>query len=239
MKIALLYLRIMKKFDPTHPEHKSYEESSKRFLASYREFRPTVKHDLIIVNCGSKEHDGMFDGVANSYANYNGGGFDCGTYQAVARTLHHDLVVGLNTHCYFWREGWLERMAMAATMFKTGIYAYTASYERNPHLRTPSIAFSPSVMRKYPLIADDRTTAVEFESGENSLTLWALRVGRPAIMVAADGFYSLPEWRKPDNIFRRGNQKNCLVWDRHTDVYAAADEATKLELEQASNMQLQ
>ena len=235
MKIALLYLRILKKFDPAFPEHKCYEESSKRFLDTYLRFKPAIPHELIIVNCGSSLHDGMFDEVATQYRVFNGGGFDCGTYQAVGGSLDCDLVFGLNTHTYFWRHGWLERFADEFGKHGPGVYGATASFEINPHLRTPAIAFDPKIMREYPHVINNRQEAADFEAGPENFSLWAFQQRHTVRLVAADGSYPLQAWRVPQNIFRRGDQSNCLIFDRHTDIYAEADAETKLRLESDAN----
>jgi hypothetical protein len=53
--------------------------------------------------------------------------------------------------------------------------------------------------------------------------------------VTWDGDYDLPEWRKPDNIFRRGDQSNLIVRDRHADAYEVSTEAGKRVLEVLAN----
>lgn len=222
MNVALLYTRILKKFDEAFPEHKSYAESSRRFLATYQKFKPQIPHRVVIVNCGQSEHDGMFDCIATDYRTYNGGGYDCGTYQEVGSTLDSDLVVGLNTHTHFWRSDWLEKIVRAAMDHGSGVYGVTASYEQHPHLRTPCIAFNPKVIREYPSLVNSREKAAWFEAGPNNFSLWAEKQHYASLLVAADGVYSRDDWRTPRNIFRRGNQSNCLVRDRHTDLYDVA-----------------
>lgn len=219
MNVALLYLRILKKFDPAHPEHKSYEESSKRFLKTYKQFKPSIPHRLVVVNCGQDGHDGMFDEVATDYYSYSGGGYDCGTYQEIGGKLDSDLVVGLNTHTYFWKHGWLDNFVGAVRSNGAGVYGATASYELHPHLRTPCIAFSPSVMAKYPWKVTSREQAAWFESGPNNFSLWATLNGYKSFLVTDDGVYPRSKWRDPSDIFRRGDQSNCLVKDRHTDIF--------------------
>jgi hypothetical protein len=41
----------------------------------------------------------------------------------------------------------------------------------------------------------------------------------------------MPDWRKPPNIFRRGDQSNCLLFDHHCDTYAAASQEERARLE--------
>lgn len=236
MKVVLLYLRVIRKCDVDHPEHKSYEESTRRFIETYKRFKPTIPHRLVVANCGDRQSDTLFDELVDDYTYYNGGGYDCGTYQALGSHMDCDLVFGLNTHTYFWRKGWLEPFVDAATTYGPGVYGATASYQCNPHLRTPAIAFHPSIMRAYPEVVNCRSKTCLFEAGPNNFALFALANGVPAKLVAANGVYDLPEWRKPDNIFRRGDQTNCLVWDRHTDIYAHATETEKRALERDADV---
>lgn len=235
MKVILLYLRILKRFDPTYPEMKSYNESSVRFLRTYQTFRPKIPHRLVVVNCGATQHDAMFDCVADEYRTYNGGGFDCGTYQAVASTLNCDLVLALNTHTYFWSHDWLEPFVVAATNFGPGVFGASSSFERFPHLRTPAIAFNPKIICGYPVMVDTRDKAADFEAGNQNFSAWAMQMHYPVLLVTRNAFYSIEHWRTPANIFRRGNQSNCLIFDRHTDVYAAADFQEKRNLEKLAD----
>lgn len=231
MKILLLYLRILKRHDPDYPVSKPYEESSRRFLETYQKFKPLIPHELVVVNCGTNEHDSLFDGVAHHYESYDGGGFDCGTYQFINRELDADLVMGLNTHTYFWRSDWLEPFVEAFINRHPGVYGATASYQNHPHLRTPCIAWSPEVLRKYPHPCQTRDEACAFEAGNDNFSLWAYRKGYASLLVAGDGVYTLKRWRTAENIFRRGDQTNCLVWDRHTDVYRDSEPIGKKCLE--------
>ncbi len=231
MKIVLLYLRILKKSDPGYVEPKSYEESTKRFLSTYRQFKPNIEHELVVVNCGSEAHDGLFDNVVSRYETDMGGGFDCGSFKHIGGRQSCDLVVGLNTHTYFWRDGWLEPFAQCAQQFGKGVYGASASYDCHPHLRTPCIAFSPQVARQYPYPVVTRLDAGSFEGGPNNFSLWARNNNYASRLVTATSSYGLNAWRSTKNGFRQGNQTDCLVFDRHTDLYAKADKATKLKLQ--------
>jgi hypothetical protein len=94
-------------------------------------------------------------------------------------------------------------------------------------LRTPCIAFTPDVIRSYPLKVVDRATCCAFEHGPQNFSLWARESGFSSKLVTIDGEHDFQDWRKPDNIFRRGNQSNCLVRDRHPDVWDASGEDEK------------
>lgn len=232
--VAILYLKIVRrieKFAISTP----YQVGHQRFLNAYREFKPTIPHDLIIVRCGSTEGASDFDSVATHYLRFDGFGSDCAAYQSVVSILDYDLVLCMNTLAYPWRYEWLQPFVEAFKVHGKGVYGATASYENHPHLRTPAIAFHPDVIREYPFRTINREDSVRFESGSNSITAWAERAGYPCILVSADGRYYKPNWRTPENIFRRGDQSNCLIRDRHTDLYRDADPNTKKHLEHAAD----
>lgn len=234
MKVILLYLRIIKRHDYSHPVVKNYEESSLRFLETYKKFDAGFPHTLTVVNCGlglDEDHDSLFDEIADNYVCYDGGGFDCGTYQDLGWQQECDLVVGLNTHTYFHRKDWLKPLAEAAQQCGPGVYGVTASFERYPHLRTPCIAFHPSVIRRYPYRVGDRQGAELFEAGPENFSLWAISQSYPCCLVTSEGeMLCKRDWRNARNIFRRGDQTNCLVWDRHTEVYEKSSKGYKAVL---------
>jgi hypothetical protein len=232
MKIVLLYIRILTKCNPNYVEPTPYSLGEKRFADSYRKFKPSIAHRFITVNAGDQSKmDHSFDDITTENIPYNGTGWDCGTYQEIASKLDCDLVVCFNTLAYLWRAGWLEPLVSAACKYKKGVFGPTASCELQPHLRTPCIAFHPDLIREYPIKVIDRSSCCQFEHGPSNFSLWAMSKGYPAIMVAAGGEYWQKDWRKPANIYRRGDQTNCLVWDRHTLLYANADPVMRKKLE--------
>jgi hypothetical protein len=232
MNITLLYIRIISKIDPNYKEPTSYLVGERRFIEGYKKFKPKEKHGLLVVNAGSSSKiDSAFDDIATDQISYVGTGWDCGTFKDVGGSLKCDLVVCFNTLSYLWTEDWLGPIVNCAKKYGKGVFGPTASYENFPHLRTPCIAFHPEVIKEYPLNIDDRVKACQFEHGPNNFSRWALSKGYPVIMVTKDGEYWQRDWRKPDNIFRRGDQSNCLVWDRHMLVYSQSttEERRKLE----------
>lgn len=228
MKICLLYTRVIKNHDPNWKAPLPYDQSAVRFLQSYLQHRPKIPHELIVANCGG-EGDSMFDQVAIRFYRDDGGGYDCGTYQAIGSKLDCDFVLGLNSHCHFWRDGWLEQFAEAFSVFgKNTIYGASGSYERNRHIRTPAIAFTPEIMSQYPQRVNDRKGAEEFEQ---NFTIWAESKGYMAIVVATDGNYTLSRIKAIKAGFRRGDQSNMLIKDRHVLVYDSATPEMKAHLE--------
>lgn len=231
MKIVIAYTRVLGKACDLANPPEYYIAPTERFLKSWEQFKPTVPHEFVVVNCNPGKTDSMFDHVANRYIEYYGGGWDCGTYQFIANCVHADLVVCFNAFSFLWQHGWLEPIIYAAQQNGAGVYGPTASYESNPHIRTPCIAFTPALMREYPHLANNRFTAVQFESGPDNFSLWAHKNGYPTLLVTKEGSYALDDWRKPANIFRRGDQSNVLVWDRHTEIYRNASPEEKRKLE--------
>jgi hypothetical protein len=238
MDIELLYLKVQSSGDPDRPLPDSYKTVHRKFVDTYREFRPTISHRLAVI-CSNGEVDqetrASFATVDCSFAHYNGAGRDIGAFQAISRTRDCDLVVCCGSNVYFWKDGWLDRLAAVAERYGEGVYAPMASYEVMPHLRTVFFAFPPRLMRLYPRTAGNHQEAYFFEHSRWNFSAWAQQQGFPVLMVTWDAEYSWENWRKPPNIFRRGDQSNCMVWDRYTHQYAEADAAEKARLEQISN----
>jgi hypothetical protein len=150
-----------------------------------------------------------------------------------------DLVVCFVTPTHFREDNWLVPIVGAFEKYGDGLYGASASYQNLPHIRTGCLACSPNSMREYPRLVDSRETGLLFESGESPtrvapewcFTNWMMDRGRPVKMVTREVCYDLAYWRKPDNIFRRGDQGNVLVWDRHCDIFDSASPEEKRVLE--------
>lgn len=232
MKIVLLYLRIIESVELLHHPDADYHRGEQQFLESYKKFKPRIQHHFLVVNCGQQTNPEPWDEDVMEYAEYNGLGSDCGAYQAVGGTLDCDLVVCCNTMVRFWRRDWLYHLKRAYSKNGPGVYGFTASYQVNPHLRTACIACSPNLLREYPFVCDERVKAGGFEHGEENFSLWAQRSGAPSLLVTASGTYPLPEWRQPENGFWKGDQSDCLIFDRHTDYWNQAPAEEKLLMTQ-------
>jgi hypothetical protein len=208
----------------------SYDERTERFLSTYEKFKPTQEHELVILNCGGRP---IAQSVLPRQIEYYGHGWDNGAYQFAANALDCDLLVCCNAGAYFHREGWLYPLVSARREYGPGLYGVSASYERGPHLRTPFIAFSPELLRDYPIAVKDREACNQFEAGPNSFTSYALSKNVPTFLMTWDAAYELKDWRRPDlqNIFRRGDQSNVMVWDRHTEIYNDSTSTERARLE--------
>lgn len=231
MKITVVYILV--------PGVKEYDDAAKIWLASYLRFKPSIDHDVLLVKKTDDWVNPMFDDVSTSYINYDGGGWDCGTWQHVGKVVDTDLLVCMNTRTRLTSRWWLDRIDCAVRENGVGLYGPWASLEINPHIRTPCMIFQPSVIRDYPVLVDSREQAFQFESFGSpespNFTLWCQSMGYVTKLITWDGVYDQPDWRTPENIFRRGDQSNCLLFDRHCDLYANASREEKQRLERLAD----
>lgn len=229
MRTGLVYLKVFSPSDQNAPPPEHYADWTRRFYETYEKFKGDVPHQLLVVNCGLSS-GGRLD--------YSGRGWDVGAFQFANQVLQDELdfLIFMNTANHFWRPGFLERMVGARERYGPGMYGPSCSYEISPHIRTPCFAVDPKEFVQYPFKIVDRTGTFRSEAGDQNITAWYRSTGRPTLMIAADGNdYPLPEWRNPTNVFRRGDQTNCLVWDRHMDYYQAAPPEEKLQLERTAD----
>jgi hypothetical protein len=236
MKVTLLYLRVFGKSDHLSPEPSYYQRYEDRFFQTYNKHKPAIDHDLIVVNCGTDSaDDGKFDSISTGKMFYNGPGWDIGAYQNIVPKIESDIVLCMATPVHFWRDRWLEPILLSSKLHGHGVYAPMASYETSPHLRTGCFAVHPKLMADYPEKIDNRDKCCTFESRPGNFSQWAIKGGFPVFMVTESGDFGMSDWRKPDNIFRRGDQSNCLTWDRHNDIYFEASVSGKSRLANSAN----
>jgi len=206
------------------PEH---DESARRFVRTYLQSPPLEEHSLHVVFNGgepSPENLAIFDGLDAQFHHHDNSGFDIGAFQSAAREIDCDLMVCLGTNSHFSRTGWLCRMVDAVRAHGDGLYGSSASYERDPHIRTTAFWCDPILIRAYPKQVRTQEERYEFEASEHSITRLAERIGLGCWLVTWDSEYPKAEWRTPPNIFRRGNQSNSLVFDRYFELYDAMDD---------------
>jgi len=229
MKIEVATIRV--------PGNPIYDSVTARWLETYSRFKPETPHDLIVVDSDVAADPGVHGRYSDDFRVYTGGGWDCGVWQWLAKTSDADLLVCLNTSTYFHRPGWLERFVEEFRKHGAGLYGAMSSFYLSPHIRTPVYVFPPEIMRDYPILCDSRQGTYTFECAgmKDTFTNHCLRKGLPVKLVTWDECLDLVDSRKPDNIFRRGDQSNILVKDRHCDNYEASDEAGKRELERQAD----
>jgi len=230
MKVDVVFVRVV-----TKPQ---YQHGAQRWLDSYNWNEAGYEHDVVIIDRYANNPDSMFDGVATRHLRYDGGGWDCGAWQFAGRKIETDLLVCFNSSTYVTGNGWLKRFVAAVEEHGDGLYGPLTSYEIIPHVRTPCMIFQPKIINDYPIEVSSRDDTYRFESFGFSLypaipnfTQWVRNKGGQTRLVTWDGTYDLPDWRKPPNIFRRGDQNNLIVRDRHCEAYEASDAEGKLRLE--------
>jgi hypothetical protein len=144
-----------------------------------------------------------------------------------ARVIDCGLIVCLGGNSHFTRAGWLSRMVAAARSHGDGLYGASASYERDPHIRTTGFWCDPMLLRAYPINVRTYEERYAFEASASSLTRLAEHEGLQCWLVTWSGEYLMGDWRTPADIFRRGDQSNALVRDKHFDLYEAMDDDAK------------
>lgn len=226
MTTALIYVHVTR---PDAADEFNY--LARKFLASYKDFTADTPHTLVVVWANGEPSDvakSVYDGMSCRFISYDGGGMDVGAQQHAALAATEDFAVAINSRAFFHREGWLRRLVECREQEGPGVYAGMASYEGcplgqvwpNPHLRTVFYGMDTALWKSYPHIVNSRADSFRFESGEWNVANWCLDNGHKAKLVTWDECLDKPDWRKPPNVFRRGNQTNCLVWDRHTQIFS-------------------
>jgi len=233
MKVTVIFVRVINK-----PEYRNGEQ---RLLDSYLKFKPKYPHDMVIIDrCGDSPDD-VQDAL---HMRYDGGGWDCGAWQFAGKfagkNIDTDLLVCFNSSTYITGNGWLERFILAVELHGNGLYGPLTSYEVIPHVRTPCMIFQPKIINDYPETVKTRDDTWRFESlgwpnGTPNFTQWVRNNGLHTMLVTWDGVYDYPEWRKPPNIFRRGDQSNLIVKDRHCEAYEVSNSTGKSTLERLAD----
>lgn len=222
MKVCLVHPYVVATSDPESKGIDYYHQYSVRFMESYRKFKPKIPHYFVVVSTGGPLPGRaleLYDGIQMTVLPYYGKGWCEGAYQYAANALDCDLMVCLVASIHFHREGWLERFVQEAEQSGEGLYGAFGSYENRPHLRSCAIACSPDLFRSFPKSINNKTEAYRFESWEGCFTDYVESQNKPVRLVTWDGSYPKDQWRTPDNLFRKGDQSSCLVWDYHCDVF--------------------
>jgi hypothetical protein len=233
MKISVCFVRVNGK--------DQYNEGARRWLDSYLEHRPEMQHEVVIINrYQNAEFDPNDPFLIFNQTLYTGGGWDCGAWKFAGQNIPADLLICFNSSTRIMCDGWMERIVSAVDANGDGIYGPLTSLEIEPHVRTPCMAFQPHVINEYPQEVPDRESTYRFESmgypdGTPNFTLWGRSKGYQTRLVTCDGDYDIGMWRMPPNIFRRGDQSNLLVMDRHCDAYAASNAENKARLERLAD----
>lgn len=217
MNISILYTQVT--------DVPGYAEPARRFLLTYAVYKPKISHELVICQ---NDHRKVAPDIG-AQIHYQGQAKDCGAYLFAARQITTDWILCCNAHVYFHREGWLERLVAVAAQFGPGLYGPMTSNEVKPHVRTCCMLCPTEYLLRYPYELAVPSHANSFECGNWSFTDF---MKDTVFMVGWDGYAAWHAWRDPmlKNIFRRGDQSSCLVWDRHSDLYRDASHEAKLHL---------
>lgn len=230
MKVAVVFVQV----GHSKPE---YQHGEKRLVDSWVKHSSGHPYELVVINryTDPGPTDDIFPGQVMKLR-YDGGGWDCGAWQFAGRNIDTDLLVCFNSSTYVTGDGWLRRFVEAVEKHGDGLYGPLTSYEIIPHVRTPCMIFQPHVIKDYPVEVNSREDTYRFESFGFSrdvpnFTQWVARKNLATMLVTWDGEYDLPNWRKPDNIFRRGDQSNLIVKDRHCEAYEVSQPEGRRVLE--------
>ncbi len=204
-----------------------------RFVTTWKKHGPGVDCSLVPVLFGPDDTNtvyDLFEGLPiDQFEYYQGSGCDIGAAQWIASLSEpDDFVVALTTRVYFHSPRWLDKMMWARRLLGPGLYGTSASMEGGKlHCCTRCYGMEAKLWNAYPHLIDTRDLGTSFEVGRDNpvgpLSDWVEDFGFPACIVYRCGAFRKPLWLTPANIFRKGDQSNLLVWDKHTDAYRDAD----------------
>lgn len=215
---------------PNDPEHVSL---ANRFVTQYLKCPAGVPHRVIVVNQGgypSPEMKAQFAKLPNlSYYNHDDSGWDIGAFIAVSRVVTEDVIACFGGTGFVQHPNWLKRMVEVWKKHGPGFYGSNSSYEITPHLSTSGFWCSPQLLAEYPTRVRTKEDRYAFEHARAGKCFWRQceAKGVKVMLATWDGEYEWRDWRKPANIFRRGNQSNCITFFRHSLLFATATEPVK------------
>ena len=223
--IDLVYVHVLGSQD--------YRQKAERFVKSYVAHPPGYEHTTtILCNLGkpTPETEALFAPLPNkTYFLHDNTGWDIGGYLALARSGKKcDLMFCCASSCYVRKPGWLKRIAEAYVKFGPGMYGTLGTYEVAPHFCTTGFAASPSLFRAYPRPVLTKADRYNFEHGHSSMVRLALLRKIPAMLVTWDGEYEWRSWRRPPNVYVKGDQSNCMTYFVHSDSYEKGDAREKI-----------
>jgi GT2 family glycosyltransferase len=216
-----------------------YKRLALEFVESYIKYPPGYSHDTIIICNGAGPDDwtkSFFKALPNvRYLVRDNEGWDIGAYIDGAKSVKSEMLVCFGSDSFFTKSRWLERMVIAWGKHGPGLYGTFASYEQMPHLNTFSFWCAPDFLVRYPFKVSSKADRYSFEHGPDNLWQMVYADGYPVKLVTWDGEYDWQDWRKPANIYRRGDQSNCLCGYRLSKEYAQANFSYKQLYEGWSN----
>lgn len=224
--ITLVYIYV--------PGDAGHSDLASRFVSSYVAHPPGVTHKTIIVCNGNPPDDTakkLFSCLPNTtFYKHDDSGWDIGAFLAVAKTCKTDIILCIGGQGHVKRAGWMIRMVEAWQKHGEGFYGSLSSYEVSPHLNTSGFWSSPRILQQYPITVTTFQQRYNFEHGPDACWRMALNMGLPVLLVTWCGEYDWFNWRLPSNLYRRGDQSNCLTYFKHTVLFDQADPGMKVAM---------
>ncbi len=212
-----------------------------RFCQGWRKFPPGVDCTVYAVCCNAWADQGLRDefwGLPVTFCRYDGEGTDVGASQWLSGQLPADTFqISLTSRVIPSVRGWVLMMAQARRDCGPGLFGTSVSREGGAlHVCTRCYALDAGVWNKYPILIDSRNKGTLREIGGHgdlgTFADWCNdKMGLPAWVVYR---HSVEPWRFAENapnIFRRGDQSNLIIQDRHSLLYQNATPEEKSRLE--------
>lgn len=203
-----------------HP-HTENDQNATRFVNSLLECLPGHPCNMIVVvNGGSvtAQVRSLFERIRGcQFFEHDDSGYDIGGFIALSRARTDlKLMFCCGGPTKFINANWLKKIMSAWSEYGPGMYGTNASYQVRPHLNTSGFLVSREDVAAYPHPVTDRFSRYEFEWGRGALWRRVRRSGQRTMLVTNDGVWWPEEWRLPKNIYRDGDQSNCLTWFSHS-----------------------
>ena len=197
-------------------EIRTYQVLANRFADTYRQFRPSIPHQLHVILNGGEPNLNFaklpFHDIDCQLHSHNNVGWDIGAFQMAASRFPCDLMVFLGAPVHFHQPGWLELMCEAYINYGPALFGCWAYLSPNWHVRTTCFWCPPEVVNTYPhIIGNTRQMRYEFEHGGLSLTRHAMSAGLDCIMVTRKGCFPFSDW-----LNRAPGVEDSLVLDQFT-----------------------
>lgn len=217
---------------PGAPVPQIYFYAARRFAETYKKHPAGHEHRLFLINSNggyTPQIADVFSGIEHQTIVYNGSGWDIGAQQFAALSMDpEDWILAGSSWTYFKEDNWLKPFGEAIDRHGEGFYGAMTSFEHSPHVRGTAYLIRCGLYQRYPHGINSREDSWKWEADPKiSLTNWVISKDIPVWLVTRSEVVPLLKSRQPDNIFRRGDQSNILIFDKHTDVYDKAGDDEK------------
>lgn len=209
----------------------------KRWCDTFVANPPGIEYEVYAVCMGrdpTEDVKRMFEGINARFVTQPDGRSDGGAIQFMARKIKRGFYIGCTSRVYFHRRGWGEKMVCAMLEHGPGYYSAFASSESRPHLCFRFHGMQAEhFLQSMPDTIEKREDGWWTEIGNDekgNLTEWFEKQELPARVVTWQGSFDRSDWFRQTNGFRHGDQSECLVFDRHTDIFHFASDEDKTRL---------